>query len=205
MRLAAGLGLVAVLESAASVAVSGWRGFLYYPKYVSMVETNRGYGAIVPADMPNIRGLVAALLPDGGMAALTAIAVVSLAILILAGLVFRRARRTANLGLAFSLALVATVLTSYHAFIYDLALLLWASLLVLSYLEDAPSEPDAVSRWLTLAPVGVLFSTPLLLVLWLRLGRLNLLAPILVLWLFGIAKEISGSKMAELKSEWASA
>jgi len=159
----------------------------------------------MPADMPNVRGLVAALLPDGSPAALTAVAGVSLVILILAGLVFRRARRRANVGLAFSLALVATVLTSYHAFMYDLALLLWASLLVLSNHQDAAPKPDAVPLWLTLGPVGALFSTPLLMLLWLHLGRLNLLAPILALWLYGIAKEVSRSKIAELKSEWATA
>ena len=159
----------------------------------------------MPADMPNVRGLVAALLPDGGRAAFAAVAAVSLVILILAGLVFRRARRTANVGLAFSSALVATVLTSYHAFMYDLALLLWASLLVLSYLRDAATKPDALSLWLILGPVGVLFSTPLLMLLWLHLSRLNLLAPILGLWLYGIAKEVSRSKVTRFKSEWASA
>lgn len=204
MMLSAGLGVVAVVECAASVAVSGWSGFRYYPKYVWMLEANHGYGAIMPVDMPNIRGLVAAFLPDGGRGALLAIAAISMAILILAGLVFRRQQRTGNLGLAFSLALVATVLTSYHAFMYDLALLLWAALLVLSDLANPASEPDAISRWLTLGPVGVLFSTPLLMVLWLRLGRLDLLAPILALWLYGIAKEVSGSKTA-VKSQGASA
>jgi len=205
MMLSTGLGLVAVLECAASVAVSGWRGFAYYPKYVWMLERNRGYGAIVPADMPNVRGLVATLLPDSGTAALMAIAGVSIVILILAGLVFRRAGRTGNRGLAFSVALIASVLTSYHAFMYDLALLLWAALLVLSYFRDAPSDSHAVSLWLTLGPVGVLFSTPLLMLLWLRMGRLSLLAPILAVWLYGIAKEVSGSKTAEFKSQWASA
>ena len=203
--LSAGLGVVAVLECAASIAVSGWRGFRYYPKYVWMLEANHGSGAIIPADMPNIRGLVAALLPDGGRGALLASAGISMAILILAALAFRRVERTRNLGLAFSLALVATVLTSYHAFMYDLALLLWALLLVLSYVADAASELDTVSRWLTLGPVGVLFSTPLLMVLWLRLGRLDLLAPILMLWLYGIAKEVSGNKTAGFKSQWAGA
>ena len=203
--LSAGLGLVALLECAASVAVSGWNEFRSYPKYVWMLEANHGYGAIMPADMPNIRGLVAVLLPDGGRGALLAIAGISMAILILAGLVFRRLQRTRNLGLAFSSALVAAVLTSYHAFMYDLALLWWVSLFVLSYVADAAREPAAVSRWLTLAPVGVLFSTPLLMVLWLRLGRLDVLAPVLALWLYGIAKEVSGSKTVGFKSQWASA
>lgn len=205
MMLSLGLGLVALLEGAASVAVSGWSGFLSYPKYVWTLEANHAYGAIVPADMPNVRGLVAALLPDAGRAALIAVAGVSLGILILAGLVFRRARHTPNTGLGFALALIATVLTSYHAFMYDLALLLWAALLVLSYLRDAQSQADAVSLWLTLGPVGVLFFTPLLMLLWLHLGRLNLLAPVLALWLYGIAKEVFRGQLPTLKSQWASA
>jgi len=205
MMLSAGLGLVALLECAASVAVSGWSGFRLYPKQVWMLEANHGYGAIMPADMPNVRGLVAAFLPDGARAALIAVAGVSLVILILAGLVFRRARQMPDTGLAFSLALIAIVLTSYHAFTYDLALLLWASLFVLSYLRDRASEPDRISLWLTLGPVGVLFFTPVLMLLWLHMGRLNLLAPVLVLWLYGIAREVSRSKVAGLKSEWATA
>src|SRR5215469_3458854 len=205
VRLSAGLGLMAALECAASVAVSGWSGFRYYPKYVWMLERNGGYGAIEPADMPNVRGLVAALLPDSSRTALMAIAAVSIVILVLAGLAFGRARRSGSLGLGFSLALVATVLTSYHAFMYDLALLLWASILVLNYVRDRAGNPDAVSLWLMLGPVGLLFSTPLLMLLWLRMGRLNILAAILALWLYGIAKEVSGSGMAALKSEWASA
>ena len=203
--LSAGLGLVAVLECAASVAVSGWNGFRYYPKYVWMLERNRGYGAIVPEDMPNVRGLVAALLPDGGRAALIVVAGASIVILILAGLVFRRAQRAQNFGLAFSVALVATILTSYHALMYDLALLLWASVFVLNHLWETEKKSDAISLCFVLGPVGVLFLTPLLMLLWLRLGRLNLLAPILALWLYGIAKEVSGNKSAVFKSRWASA
>lgn len=203
--LSAGLALVAVLECAASLAVSGWTGFLYYPKYVWMLEMNRGHGAIVPEDMPNVRGLVATFLPDGGRAALICVVSASIVILILAGLVFRHAHRRDNVGLAFSVALVATILTSYHALMYDLALLLWASFFVLSYLRKTAKKSDATSLWLVLGPVGLLFLNPLLMLLWLRLGRLNLLAPILGLWLYGIAKEVSASKLAGFQSKWASA
>jgi hypothetical protein len=66
---------------------------------------------------------------------------------------------------------------------------------------DAVNQPGALSRWLTPGQIGVLFSTPLLVVLWLRLGRLNLLVPILALWLYGIAKEVSGTRTARLQSE----
>jgi hypothetical protein len=191
-RLKAVLGIIcsALALAAVSIAVVGWRGFLDYPRYVWRLEEIMGRGAIVPDDMPNLRGFLAIFFRDGRAAALTLVAVGSVLLLIVAIRLFRAAQQAGNLELGFSVAVLVSVLVSYHAFIYDLGLL-FLPVLFLSNREILSSESAIRKRWALVIPVAALFFTPLLMYLWLRLSHLNFLTPLLFLWLWGMAQETS--------------
>ena len=182
-KAVAGIACAALALSAISIAVVGWRGFLDYPKYVWKLEQVMGRGSIVPGDMPNLRGFFAIFFRDGGPVALTLGAVASVLLIILAIWCFRRTEQAGNLDLGFSIAVLITILVSYHAFMYDLALLLLPVLLLFGR--------NRRTHWESLVPIAALFFTPLLMFLWLRLSHLNFLTPVLLLWLWGMAREIS--------------
>ncbi len=146
-----GVASCALVMAGISIAVIGWRGFLDYPGYVWRLEQIMGRGAIVPDNMPNLRGFLAIFFRDGHPT---------------------------------SAAILVTILISYHAFIYDLGLLLLPALLLLG-------EGMRRKHWELIVPVVILFFTPLLMFLWLRLSHLNLLTPVLFLWLWGMARDSS--------------
>jgi len=194
-----GVACSALTMSGVSVAVVGWRGFLDYPGYVWRLEQVMGRGAIVPDDMPNLRGLLAVFFRDGQPVALVLGAAASLLVLTHAIRIFRSAERAGNLELGFSTAVLVAVLVSYHAFIYDLGLL-FLPVLLLSVKECGTRKP----HWESVIPVAALFFTPLLMFLWLRLGHLNFLTPLLLLWLWGMAREIPLLKGGGTESGFAS-
>lgn len=184
-KAVAGIACSGLAMAAASIAVVGWRGFLEYPGAVWREEQVMGRGAIVPNDMPNLRGLFAMFFHDGHSVALALIAATTVLLLVLGISLFQRAERASNLELGFSVAVLVTILVSYHAFMYDLALLFLPALLLVNQARVRRA------RWQSVVPVATLFFTPLLMFLFLRLNRLNLLTPILLLWLWGMAREIS--------------
>ena len=93
--------------------------------------------------------------------------------------------------LGFSLTLVVTVLVSYHALDYDLSLLFPAVLLLINHLQNA-EPPRGWLRVSLFGPIFILFLSPLyIMVLFLRYGHLAWLAPVLLLWCWGLASEIS--------------
>ena len=184
-----GIACSALAMGAISIGVVGWRGFLDYPAYVWRLEQVMGRGAIVPDDMPNLRGFFALFFCDGHPLALAFGAVGSVVLMILAIRLFRSAQQAGNLELGFSVAVLVSILVSYHAFIYDLGLLLLPVWLVFGT-EDG----NRGRRWDSVIPVAALFFTPLLMFLWLRLSHLNFLTPLLFLWLWGMAREISRLK-----------
>jgi hypothetical protein len=188
-----GVACSALAMAAVSIAVVGWRGFLGYPGYVWRLEQIMGRGAIVPDDMPNWRGFMAIFFQDGHPLSLVLGAAGTVVLLIGAIRLFRAAEQAGNLELGFSIAVLVTILISYHAFIYDLGLLFLPVLLL-------ARDEMRRKRWESVVPIAALFFTPLLMFLWLRLGHLNFLTPVLFLWLWGMAREISGLKGLDRES-----
>jgi Glycosyltransferase family 87 len=185
-----GIACSAAVASAASIVVVGWREFFDYPKYVWKLEQMMGRGAIVPHDMPNLRGLAAIFFQDGHFAALSLIAAGSVLLIVLAIWLFRRSERTGHLELGFSAAVLVTILVSYHAFMYDLALLFLPVLLLFDKARPKLRNEILRAPWESMASVAVLWCTPLLMLLLLRLGHLNFLTPVLLLWLWGMARSV---------------
>ena len=92
--------------------------------------------------------------------------------------------------LGFALAVVSTILVSYHANTYDLALLFLPVMLLTNHLAGTDLK-DAWSRITLLGPMLLLFVSPLQMLLLQKYGKLSLLAPVLLLWAWGLASEIS--------------
>jgi hypothetical protein len=187
--------ITTAVVAAVSVAVTGWAEALRYPRYVLQLEANLGRGGVFPAVMPNLRGLLAGW-PWARNFPITsfAIVLVSSFCVLLWVTAEGRGRQTfyREFDLKFSLATIATVLLCYHAYAYDLSILVIPVLLVVSYLrgKQSPHWRDGV---FLLLPVVVLFFTPLYIWLGFRSYHLNLIAAVELLWLWGVRREIASA------------
>jgi alpha-1,2-mannosyltransferase len=185
-KVIASFVITTVALTIVSMMTVGWHEFLEYPKYVWGLEQKLGHGAILPTAMPNLRGLVAIFAHDGHAPALALTGAASVLLLSLAIQQFRRARMAGRLDLAFGIAVLTSMLISYHAFVYDLTLLLLP--IMASFRDDGGERPRL--SWTTLVPLTMLFCTPLLMVLWLWLGRLNYFVPVLLLFFFALRQAV---------------
>ena len=197
-----GLVAVACALGLLSIAMVGWHETLAYPIYVWGVEQAMGRGAIVPADMPNLRGLADTVLAPLATKSLVTVIVafVSIVLTLLTSAKWKLSCEGTPFDLGFSLCLVVTILVSYHAFAYDLSLLLLPVLLVANYLRG-PSQVSARDKFALLSPACILFFSPLLMVIWWQYGHLNLLAPVLLLWAWGMARAVSRAGPLQMNSE----
>jgi hypothetical protein len=191
--------VIAAGLAAISVAITGWAGAWRYPGYVLHVETFMEWDRIA-VDMPNLRGLIEGWSFSRGFPIAHLITIgfsVGLLVWVIARARSRRASGEPSdpaldpeFDLQFSAAMVAAVLISYHAFPYDLSLLVIPLLLVVNYaIETTSFQPR--TNWALTLPMGLLFLTPIYLLLWMRLDHFNLFATVLLLWMWGIAQEIS--------------
>lgn len=185
-RFAAGVVLSTAAMAAVSIAVVGWRSFVAYPKYVWKIERALGNGAIVPSNMPNLRGLFS-FLHEGSLSVFVVTGLSSILLFAYAARLFRSSQGRLNLESSFIVAVLVALLVSYHLLIYDLALLFLPLLLI--YQEwDAFSNRvfSAARNWMVVGPIGFLFCTPLLMWLWLHWAHFNVVAIVLLAWLLGI-------------------
>ena len=190
--------VTAAVLAAISVAITGWAGALRYPWYVLHFEKFMERGGIA-VDMPNLRGLLEGWSFSGFRGA--HVITIALSIGLLGWVSVKGRRRTHSsqrfdtqfdpeFDLQFSVAMVAAVLASYHAFPYDLSLLVIPVLLVVNYAIETASLRRYRNCALML-PVGLLFLSPVYMLLWIRLDHFNLFATVLLLWTWGIARELS--------------
>jgi hypothetical protein len=121
---------------------------------------------------------------------LTAVLVTSLGLLLFTAWESYKSRRKNLFDLKYSLAAIATVLVSYHAMIYDLSILMLPVFLLANELAGK-GEFRGYRSVLMATAVAILFFSPLQLVLSVRDHRSALLGWALLLWWFGIAREIS--------------
>jgi hypothetical protein len=176
------MGLALALLGLAAV---GWKGSFGYPFYVWAGEHNQGYLWNSSAgNTANVRGLVTTLCsPEDPRLSVGLIVLVSA--MLLGGVTY--AWRKANLAgvvqdeLVFALGLVSAVLLSYHIYVHDLSLLFLASLIVLEVLLSSQD----IGYWTRIALygcVGVLFCSPVYLVLALRYRQLHWIAGVLLIF-----------------------
>ncbi len=182
LPVAAALGLL-------SAAIVGWHGLTSYPQYVLHLESAMARGAIVPSDMPNLRGVLYLLLRGGPHVDVIAVTL-SVCIFLFTAWQGRKIAGGSMFPWQFALAVVTTVIVSYHSLAYDLSILLLPIVLLVHELRKE-SLPREWSGIVIMVAVAVLFFSPLQLLLLLRSNRLALVGWAVLLWMVGIAGQIS--------------
>ncbi|HEY1800007.1 MAG TPA: glycosyltransferase family 87 protein, partial [Terriglobales bacterium] len=126
-KVVAGFITGALALLAVSISIVGWQGIAAYPAYLWHLNATHNAGMASPESMPNIRGMLTII---WGTNAFPAFANWLLAGVTLAGIAFvayvwdRNNDDCQLCDIGFSIAIIATLLTSYYAYSYDLTLLL---------------------------------------------------------------------------------
>jgi glycosyl transferase family 87 len=191
-RMLGGFMLVGALLGVLSVAIVGVQQMIAYPRYVLGLEATMARGAIMPSDMPNLRGilyLIFARLPDFNV-----LVVVLSAILFVVAMWISRQPNGDPHDLKFSLAVFAAVLVSYHGLGYDLCVLALPLLILAGWLQKEPGG-DMWTRFAMLAGMAGLLCSPLQLVLLMRYNRLGWIGwAVLLCFLAVLAEERSRNR-----------
>jgi hypothetical protein len=189
-RAAMGFIVVSSILALASTLLVGWHGMVSYPAFALRIAGASSLGGVPAALMPNLRGLVEGwshnFAPVMGMDPVT----LGLSILFFFTASRLAARRQTDLNLQFSLAIIVTVLVSWHTNAHDLSLLILPLTLVADYCMSLPGMTSQ-RRLALIAPVVPILISPLWIVLWLGTGTVNVMALPLLWWAWEIAKEIS--------------
>ena len=201
-RILCAFGGVGALLAVVSVATVGVRQMMAYPHYVLGLEATMAKGAIMPSDMPNLRGvlyLIASRIRYFDLLVLS----LSAALYLVAAWSSRSRHENADGAtvdgaeddLKFALAVLATVLVSYHGLGYDLCVLALPALLLAGGLRDSRLEERITTRRWTrptiIAGMAILLFSPLELVFLMRYNRLALLGWAVLLCFVGLAGEIN--------------
>jgi hypothetical protein len=196
LRVLAGFGLSCLVLGAISLATVGRTTAAYYPKYLLTIDS-LARGVNRPEDMPNLRGLLSAVLPMSH-----GIALILLILLTVSVLWFGVSKWTFGqeqaLRLGFALNVVTTLLTSYHCHVFDLSVLLLpiagaAGLL----LADSSAQPRRLLTWIT----GLLMLSPLYMFLTFRPRAPWLLAALLMAFAYAVGIAISKLSVRSMNQE----
>jgi hypothetical protein len=164
-KVLSGFLLVSAALGLIGVALVGWHQIIYYPLYVLRLEETMARGAIMPQDMPNLRGILYLISPRIPNAF---VLFLSIAVFLI-GVAGSRGKEQSHLKFAFGIFL--TVLVSYHALGYDLSILMLGIFLLANDLLDR-EEPSHWSGLLIVGCIAILFFAPLMLVLLMKYQRL---------------------------------
>jgi alpha-1,2-mannosyltransferase len=184
-KVLGGFAMVGGVLGLISAAIVGWAGILHYPQFALSVDRS-ATGVTAPWGMPNLHGLIDTI---GSTLGASEGWVVAVTVVISAGLIAVANRvQWRGVGpefdLGFSLAVVIAVLVSYHAFEHDLTLLLLPIALVVNFV--GARRLGRVRRAALIAPVLVLFFTPLYVWLSFQMRQTHLLALVLLAWAWAL-------------------
>ncbi len=169
-----GFAIVSILLALISIAICGWHTLVGYPSYVLSLSNVRLAG-YYPAAMANLRGLLSLVIANSSWRAAVLIAgsIMLVWIAVSSWSRFnepfhatfdavgpRQAASKAAFDLAFSNAIVVTLLVSYHLSPHDATLLLIPIMLGFGYLRQRGLGQDPLRIFLAVLLVG-LFLPPL--------------------------------------------
>jgi hypothetical protein len=190
-RILAGFLLVGVILGAVSIAAVGVGQIISYPRYVLGLEKTMAMGAIMPSDMPNLRGIL--YLMASSVRHFDVLVICFSAVLYFLAAWICGSRdddsNSASRDLKFSLAVFATVLVSYHGLGYDLCVLALPVLLIGGQLGSNIRRASWTGMGIRVGLAVLLFS-PLALVLLMRYNRLALLGWALLICFVSLAGEL---------------
>src|ERR1700686_4187026 len=184
-KFLAGFFSVALFVALLGFVAVGWKGSLSYPAYVIASENNPGYfwNSFV-GHAANVRGVVESLCSAKNPHLRIGLILV-VCLMVLAALTYaaRNAFRTTAVypELVFALSMIATALVSYHIFLHDMSILFLTVLIVLEALLSSQVF-HAWSRRAILGCIGMLFCSPVYILLTLRYRRSELMGAVLLLF-----------------------
>ncbi|MCU1304421.1 MAG: hypothetical protein JWQ87_4705 [Candidatus Sulfotelmatobacter sp.] len=186
-RVALGFVAIAILLALASIALVGKEALLQYPRYVLQIAKTPSLGGVPSKLLPNLHGLVTGWGPLSGTFG-TALAAVCTVILFIFA-VWKGRANGEKLELQFSLAILISVLIAWQTNSHDLSLLVLPMVLISDYCLHLIGERRN-QRLTLLLPVLPLLISPLWMVLWLVVGKVNLMAIPLLWWAWKIGNEL---------------
>jgi hypothetical protein len=205
-KVALGFLAVGAFLFVISLLMVHWSGLLLYPRYLWALNQTPDLGMTTgPQNMPNIRGLLSIWLENGRtpVGAHWFLAAIVMFGILISGRMWRGDDRR-QVSLAFSFAIVVTLLTSYYAKTYDLTLLLLPLLLYgRTFLSGSgwDSSRPGWPRICFIAAAAVLLCTPLLWVLALRVNQFSWIAVVLFALAASLfALEKSSRDLSDLRS-----
>jgi len=189
-RFATGFIVVTSILALVSTLLVGWHGMVSYPSFALRIAGASSLGGVPPALMPNLRGLLEGWSHNFAPVARMGLVTMGLSILFFFTAWRMAERQHGKLNLQFSLAIIVTVLVSWHTNAHDLSLLILPLTLVADYCMSHPGITSQ-RRLALIVPVLPLLISPLWIVFWLGTGTVNLMAFPLLWWAWEIGKEIS--------------
>ncbi len=168
-KILLGFASVGALLGVASIATVGLQQMIAYPRYVLGLEATMARGAILPSDMPNLRGVLYLLAPNVRFFGVLVVAFSGILFLVAAWNARSRDGQAADLQ--FAMAVFATVLVSYHALESDLCVLAIPILLLAGWLNETMGARTWTRLTIIFSLTVFLFS-PLHLILIMRYSRL---------------------------------
>jgi Glycosyltransferase family 87 len=201
-RALGGVLLSTAFDGVVSLWLVGWNELLFYPRYALKVGRERSAGVIVPENMANLRGL---FLGWPWPTALEPWLKVALVLVCLCLMVWAaRSWRAGELApvehwnTGFSIAVIATFLVGYHGYNQDMSILLLPALLTLDrVLASAPGQ----GKW-TVIFLGLMWLSPLTVVLTLHYGHQNLFALVLLGLAASLRWSFPTAGGADARSAW---
>ncbi|HKU28538.1 MAG TPA: glycosyltransferase family 87 protein [Candidatus Sulfotelmatobacter sp.] len=178
-RTIAGFLISAMFDFVVSWLLVGWKELIKYPGYTLHIDRLQPFRVIVPRNMPNIRGLLTGWgsAPHPPVWLEVILVVVSLFVLGWASRQWRpgdlRDEGTWNRG--FSIAMISTFLVGYHGYNQDMSMLLLPVLLIIEHTLSAARNATALKIL-----AGIMFFTPLYLLLTFHVSHQNLFCIVLL-------------------------
>jgi hypothetical protein len=168
----------------------GWEGALGYPAFAMRADTAQNLGAVPAALMPNLRGIVEGW-SFGSARGVMQIFLITSSLALLVFVVWKtQPVGTEQFGLQFSLVTVVALLLGWHTNAHDLCLLILPLVLIADYCLHALAA-ERGRKLLLLLPALPILIGPFWIALWLRYGKVNLMAIPLLWWGWEIGREIS--------------
>jgi Glycosyltransferase family 87 len=193
-KLISGFAATGSLMGLLSLAIVGWHGALQYPAYAWRIVSVPGHGQTPPGLMPNLLGLVTGWPWPRDMAwALRLVVIAGSAALLVAvarGRELGSDRRSMRLG--FGCAVITAALVGFNTNMHDLCLLVLPLALLADHCAGRWSDRRRTRE--LLVPVLPLLISPLWILLWMEWGRLNLMAILMLWWLYSMKKETSETR-----------
>jgi len=189
---------VSLLLVMVSLGLVGAKSLLGYPRFALQTVDVRALGGVPLSLLPNLHGLAQGWpYPLSGLFGMALAAIASIGLFLFGAMKGRAPARDKNLNLQISLAVCIAMLIAWQTNVHDLSLLILSIFLAADYVFHQTTNQATNSRAFLLPALPLLIS-PLWMVLWLGIGKVNLMVIPLLWWIWELGKELSRNRQNAL-------